>query len=210
MMADELDVSVDRVKMIMGDTDLCPWDGGTHGSLTTRAFSPYMRRAAAEARGVLLELAAEKLEAGVDELDIKEGVIFIKNRPGKKVSYGELTNGQKIDRYLNEKPEFKDYSEFRIMGKSYNRRDSVEKVTGKALYAADIRVPGMLYARVLRPPSHGATLTKADTSEAKKMDGVQVVEDRDFIATLSEDPEKADQAIQKVKAEYTFDEKECQ
>ncbi len=207
MMADELDVSVDRVKMIMGDTDLCPWDGGTHGSLTTRAFSPYMRRAAAEARGVLLELAAEKLEAGVDELDIKEGIIFIKNRPGKKVSYGELTNGQKIDRYLNEKPEFKDYSEFRIMGKSYNRRDSVEKVTGKALYAADIRVPGMLYARVLRPPSHGATLTKVDTSEAKKLEGVQVVEDRDFIATLSEDPEKADQAIQKVKAEYTFDEK---
>ncbi len=209
MIADELDVPLDNVKMIMGDTDLCPWDGGTHGSLSTRAFSPFMRRAAAEARGVLLEMAAEQLGADKNQLDIKDGVIFIKNRPGKKVSYGELAKGKKIDRYLDEKPDFKDYSEFKLIGKPLYRRDAVEKVTGEALYAADVREPGMLYARVLRPPSHGATLTNADTSGAKNMDGIQVVEDRDFIAVLSENPETADQAIQKIKAEYEFNEKDC-
>lgn len=208
MMADELDVELDSVKIVMGDTDLCPWDGGTHGSLSTRAFSPYMRRAAAEARAVLLQMAAERLGADVDQLKISNGVISVKKNPKEKVSYGELTKGQKIDRYLDEKPEFKDYSEFKLIGKPLHHRDAMEKVTGKAQFAADIHLPGMLYAKVLRPPSHGATLTEVDTSEAEKMDGVQVVKDRDFIAVLHEYPEKADQAILKVNAKYDFDEKD--
>ncbi|WP_372947094.1 xanthine dehydrogenase family protein molybdopterin-binding subunit [Mariniphaga sp.] len=207
MMADELDVPVQNVKMVMGDTQLCPWDAGTFGSLTTRAFSPFMRRAAAEARAVLFEMAAEKLGAGVNELDVKEGVIFLKNTPGQKISYGELTSGKKIARYLDEKPDFKDYSEFKIMGKSVKHQDGIIKVTGEAKYTGDIRLPEMLYARVLRPPSHGATLTKADTSEAKKAEGVTVVEERDFIAVLHKDPEMAEKALRLIKAEYLFDEK---
>ncbi len=208
MMADELDVSNHRVKMVMGDTELCPWDAGTYGSLTTRAFSPYMRRAAAEARAVLFEMASEKLGVAENRLEVKDGVIFIKNNPTQKVSYGELARGQKIARYMDEKPEFKDYSEFKIMGKSFLHQDGEIKVTGEAKYAGDIRLPGMLYARVLRPPSHGATLTKADTSEAKKVQGIEVVEERDFIAVLHENPEIAEQALQRIEAEYTFDEKE--
>lgn len=207
MMADELDVPFKKVKMVMGDTELCPWDGGTHGSLTTRAFSPFMRKAAAEARRVLLELAAENLKSDVNMLKVKDGVIFDSNKPDKKITYGELTKGRKIAKYLDVKPEFKDFSEFRIMGKSFNHEDAEIKVKGEAKYAADMRLPGMLYARVLRPPSHGATLLTVDTSEAKKMDGIQVVEDRDFIAVLHKNPEKADWAIQKVKATYSFDEK---
>lgn len=207
MIADELDVPFEKVKMIMGDTDLCPWDGGTHGSLTTRAFSPFMRKAAAEARQVLLEMAAEKLKSDVKLLQVKEGVIFDSKNPDKKISYGELAKGRKIAKYLDEKPEFKDYSEFKIMGKSFNHQDAKIKVNGEAKYAADMRLPGMLYARVLRPPSHGATLLTVDTNEAKKMSGVQVVEDRDFIAVLHQNPEKADWAIQKIKATYSFDEK---
>lgn len=208
MLADELDVNVSSVKMIMGDTDLCPWDGGTHGSLTTRAFSPFMRKAAAEARAVLLEMAAEKLGSNVDELHINEGVISVKNNTTKKVSYADLTKGQKIARYLDEKPDFKDYSEFKNMGKSFLHQDAVIKVNGEAKFAADIRLPGMLYARILRPPSHGATLTGANTSEAEEIEGIQVVKDRDFIAVLHENPEKADWAIKKVKATYSFDEKD--
>jgi nicotinate dehydrogenase subunit B len=207
MLADELDVSVNRVKMIMGDTDLCPWDGGTHGSLTTRAFSPFMRKAAAEARAVLLEMAAEKLETSVDELEINDGVISVKGKTGKKVSYSDLTKGQKIARYLDKKPDFKNYSEFKIMGKSFVHQDAIIKVKGEAKFAADFRLPGMLYARVLRPPSHGATLTSVDTTEAEKTEGIQVVKDRDFIAVLHEYPEKADLALQTVKATFTFDEK---
>ncbi|MEZ5103096.1 MAG: molybdopterin cofactor-binding domain-containing protein [Draconibacterium sp.] len=207
MMADELDVSLDKVKMIMGDTDLCPWDGGTHGSLSTRAFSPFMRRAAAEARAVLLQMAAEKLGADVSRLQVNDGVISVKGNSSKKTSYGELAKGEKIVRYMDKKPEFKDYSEFKLIGKPFFRRDSVEKVTGKAQYAADVRLPGMLYARILRPPSHGATLTSVDTLAAEEIEGIQVVKDRDFIAVLHEDPEKADWAIQKVKATYSFSEK---
>ena len=207
MLADELDVSFNSVKIIMGDTDLCPWDGGTHGSLTTRAFSPFMRKAAAEARAVLVEMAAEKLNSSIDRLEVKDGVIYIKNNPDKKISYAQLTKGQKITRYLDKKPEFKDYSEFRIMGKSFLHQDAVIKVNGEAKFAADIRLPGMLYARILRPPSHGATLTSVDTLEAEEIEGVQVVKDRDFIAVLHKNPEKADWAIQKVKATYSFDEK---
>jgi isoquinoline 1-oxidoreductase len=208
MIADELDVNVKSVKMIMGDTDLCPWDGGTHGSLTTRAFSPFMRKAAAEARAVLLDMAAEKLGTNVENLEIKEGVISVKTNSNKKVSYAELTKGQNITRYLDKKPDFKDYSEFKIMGKSFTHQDAKIKVTGEAKFAADYRFPGLLYARILRPPSHGATLTSADTTEAEKMEGVQVVKDRDFIAVLHENPEKADWAVQKVKATFSFDEKD--
>jgi len=126
MMADELDVSLDKVKMIMGDTDLCPWDGGTHGSLSTRAFSPFMRRAAAEARAVLLQMAAEKLGADVSQLQVNDGVISVKGDSSKKTSYGELAKGEKIVRYMDKKPEFKDYSEFKLIGKPFFRRDSEE------------------------------------------------------------------------------------
>lgn len=207
MLADELDVSFKKVKMIMGDTDLCPWDGGTHGSLSTRAFSPFMRRAAAEAKAVLFEMASEKLGVEVDSLDVKDGVIYLRTNPNLKVSYGELTRGEKLVRYMDEKPAFKDYSEFKLMGKPLLHEDARIKVTGEAKYAADMRLPHMLYAKVLRPPSHGATLTSADTSEAEKMEGIKVVKDRDFIAVLHEDPEMAEQAIRKVKATYSFNEK---
>ena len=122
MLADELDVSTDQIKMVMGDTLLCPWDAGTFGSLTTRAFSPFMRKAAAEARAVLLGMAAEKLNSEVEELAVKDGKVFIKDKPNKKVSYGELTKGKKIEKYLEIKPDFKDYTEFKNMGKSFLHR----------------------------------------------------------------------------------------
>ncbi len=207
MLADELDVSIDSIKMVMGDTQLCPWDAGTFGSLTTRAFSPFMRKAAAEARAILLQMAAEKLGADISQLEINNGVISVKGKPAEKVNFGELTKGKVIEKYLNEKPDFKDYSQFKIMGKPLNRRDSVIKVKGEAKYAADLRFPGMLYAKILRPPSHGAKLTTADTSEAEKQTGVKVVREGDFIAVLHENPEYAEKALKLVKAEYTFNEK---
>jgi nicotinate dehydrogenase subunit B len=207
MLADELDVSIGQVKMVMGDTQLCPWDAGTFGSLTTRAFSPFMRKAAAEARAVMLQMAAEKLNSKVTQLAVKDGIVFIKDRPDKKVSFGELTKGKKIEKYLDIKPDFKDYSAFKNMGKSFLHRDAVIKVKGEAKYAADYRFPEMLYAKILRPPSHGAKLITADTSEAEKEAGVRVIRENDFIAVLHENPEKAEQAIGKVKAEYSFNEK---
>ena len=86
MMADELNVPLEKIKMVMGDTDLCPWDGGTWGSLTTRSFGPSMRAAAAEARGVLLELASAQLGVPVSQLEVKDGIITDTKNPKNSVS----------------------------------------------------------------------------------------------------------------------------
>src|SRR5512138_2273848 len=98
IMADELDVRYEMVKMVMGDTDLCPYDGGTNGSQTIRTFSRYMRVAAAEARTVLLQMASEKLKVPVSQLVIKEGIISDIKNSNNKVSFGELAKGKKIEK----------------------------------------------------------------------------------------------------------------
>ncbi|MDH3622511.1 MAG: molybdopterin-dependent oxidoreductase [Myxococcales bacterium] len=202
MLADELDAPYEKVDIIMGDTDLCPWDMGTWGSLTTRAFGPLLRAAAAEARGVLLELASETLGVPISRLQAKDGVIFDRKNQKKRVTYGALAKGKPIARHLTVKPELKNVSEFRIMGQPKLRRDALEKVTGKAKYAADIRLPGMLYASILRPPAHGAKLKHIDTSGARKVAGVTVVEDGNFIAVLHELPDVAQEALGRMKAKF--------
>jgi len=206
MIADELDTPLESIHMIMGDTELTPYDAGTWGSLSTRSLGPQVMAAVAEARGVLLELGAEYLGVKPEELAIENGVIFIKNNKNKKVSYGQLTKGQKIEKFMDVKPKTKDFAEYKIRGKSFRHVDGVAKVTGAAMYSGDFRMPGMLYAKILRPPSHGATLVSADTSAAEKMEGIQVVRDKDIIAVLHLNPEKAEAALAKVKAEYKFDE----
>ena len=114
--------------------------------------------------------------------------------------------GKRIEKHLDGKPELKDYTKFKYVGKPYLHQDARVKVTGEAKYAADIQLPGLLHARILRPPSHGAKLLTADVSEAEKIKGIQVVHDGDLIAVLSDDRDKADEAITKVKAGYSFDE----
>ena len=206
MMADELNVPLEKVKMIMGDTDLCPYDMGTWGSLTTRSFGPNMRAAAAEARAVLVGMAAERLGVPASQLEVKDGVVIDTKDPSKSVSYASLAKGQKLEKYLDVKPSPEDYTAFTYVGKPLKHSDAHDKVTGKAKYAGDLKLPGMLFARILRPPSHGATLVSADVSGAEKIEGVKVVRDGDFIAVLSEDREKADMAIVRVNAEYSFNE----
>jgi len=203
MMADELDVAFESVKMVMGDTDLCPWDGGTWGSTSIREFGPEMRKAAAEAREVLLQLASEQLKVPVSQLEVKDGIVNDKLDNSATVSYAQLTKGKRIEKHLSEKPKLKEASEFKIIGKPFSRVDAMQKVTGEAIYSGDIKIPGMLFARVVRPPSYGAKLVSADTSEAEKIEGIQVVRDDDLVALLHENREKVDEAILKVKAEFS-------
>ncbi len=202
MLADELDIRLESVDMVMGDTDLCPWDMGTFGSMTTRFFGPPLREAAAEAKAVLKELASEHLQVPIAQLETRDGVIFDKTQRKNQVTYAQLTQGKKIARKLDKKPAVEPVSEFTIVNKPAIRRDSPEKVTGKALFAGDIRLPGMLYARILRPPAHGAQLKSVDTSEAEKIKGVQVVKEDDLIAVLHQQPEEAKKAVAKIKAQY--------
>ncbi|MCX8036068.1 MAG: molybdopterin-dependent oxidoreductase [Candidatus Sumerlaeia bacterium] len=202
MLADELDVTMDVVDMVMGDTDRCPWDMGTFGSMTTRFFGPPLRAAGAEARRVLMELASESLKVPVENLATRNGVVYEKGREKNQVSYGQLAKGKTIERRLKVKPETKSVAEFQIIGKSYTRTDALEKVTGRAKFAGDLREEGMLYARLLRPPAHGAKLKSADTSDAEKIEGVKVVRDGDMIAVLHPLPDMAQKALEAIKAEF--------
>jgi len=206
MMADELNVPLGNIKIVMGDTDLCPYDAGTWGSQTTQTFGPAMRAALAEARTVLAELASTRLGVPVSQLEVKEGIVFDVKDPKKSVSYAQLAKGKKLERYLDVKPPVEDYTKFTYVGKSYKRSDSILKVTGKAKYTGDMKLPGMVFARILRPPSHGAKLKSVDVSGAEKVPGTQVVRDNDFLAVLNENRDLADEAVVKIKAEYNFDE----
>ena len=202
MAADELGVSLDKITMCMGDTDACPWDAGTWGSLTTRVFGPAVRAAAAEARTVLMNLAAKKLGVARDKLVVDNGVVYVAGNKAKKVTYGELAKGKQIERLVDEKAVLRSVKEFKVMGKSPKRMDGREKVTGKAKYAGDMKLPGMQYARVLRPPLLGATRKSLDTSKAKAIDGVTVVEKDDLVAVLHKDPEVAAKALALIAAEW--------
>ena len=202
MAAGELDVALDAVDMVMGDTDLCPWDAGTFGSLTTRAFGPALRAAAAEARAVLVELAAEKLKVPKDRLATKDGVVFDAKNPETKVTYGELANGRKIQRHLAAKPPLKPVADWTVMGRPELHRDARRKVTGGAAFAGDVRMEGMLYARILFPPAHGATLASLDTSQAEKVPGARVVRDGDLVAALHQLPDVAGKALAAIKAQW--------
>ena len=115
-----------------------------------------------------------------------DGVISDTKKPENKVTYAQLTKGKKIEKYLDVKPKPEDYTKFTYVGKPYKRNDSILKVTGQAKYTGDLKFPGMVFARVLRPPSHGAKMKSVDVSGAEKIEGVQVVRDGDFIAVLSE------------------------
>jgi len=206
MMADELNVPLEKIKMIMGDTDLCPYDAGTWGSQTTQTFGPAMRAAAAEARGVLVDLAAARLGVPATQLEVKDGIVIDTKNPKNKVSYAQLAKGKKLEKYLDVKPSVEEHTKFTYVGKPYKHADALVKVTGQAKYTGDIKLPGMVFARILRPPSHGAKLTTVDVSGAEQVQGTQVIRDGDFIAVLNENQDRANEAIVKIKAEYSFNE----
>ena len=202
ILADELEVGLDKVDMIMGDTELCPYDAGTWGSMTTRFHDPLIRAAAAEAREVLKKLASEKLGVPVAQLKAENGIIFAESDKNKQVTYAELTKGQKIIQSISEKPALKKPGDFKIIGNSHLRSDALQKVTGKALYTADIHLPGMLYAKLVRPPAHGSKLVSVDTSVAEAIQGVQIKREDDFIVVLHPNPEIAEKAVRAIKSEW--------
>jgi len=200
LLAEELDVEYQSVDVVLGDTDLCPYDMGTFGSMCMPMFGPALRAAAAEARAVLLEMAAEQLHAPVERLKVKAGVITDPSAPGKPITYAQLVEGKRIERHLANVP-LKAVANFTVAAHPAARKDALDKVTGKGKYAADYTVPGLLHGRIVRPPAHGAKLLSADTSAAEKF-GARVVRDGDLLAVLHERPDLADRALGLVKAQF--------
>jgi nicotinate dehydrogenase subunit B len=203
LIADELDVPLDKVDITLGDTDVCPWDMGTFGSLTIRQFGPVFRAAAAEARLVLLQLAAEKLQVPAEQLRTENGAVVAgTGAAAKRATYAELAQGRTIERHLDKRPDVKPPSALKVIGTSAKRRDIGDKVTGKAKYAGDIVLPGMLHAKIVRPPAHGAKVKSMDTAAAEKVPGAQLVRDGDLVALVHQYPDEAERARDLVKADW--------
>jgi isoquinoline 1-oxidoreductase len=202
MLAEELDVAFDRVDMVMGDTRLCPWDGGTNGSRSIKYFGPALRAAGAEAREVLIQLAAEHLRRPPAQLTAKDGFVVARDDERTRVAYGALAGGRRIERHLEQKPAVKPAAACAVIGKPLRRQDGPDKVTGQAKFAGDIRLPGMLYGKVLRPPAHGARLTRVDVEGARTSTGARVFQDGDFVAVVHPTPDGAASALQRITADF--------
>lgn len=202
MLAEELAVSLASVDMVMGDTLLCPYDRGTFGSLTTRYFGATLRQAAAEARQVMVQMAAEKLRVPLQQLHVSDGQIIDSKNTSRRVTYAQLTKGKIIERHLEQKVSPLPVSRHRICGKATGRMDARQKVTGEARFAGDIRLPGMLYARILRPPAHDAVLKSLNLASAKKVKGVKILQDGDLIAAVHQYPDEAQKALDQIKVEW--------
>lgn len=201
LVAEELELDPAQVDVLLGDTDLCPWDLPTGGSLTLWQTAPVLRGAAAEARAVLLGMAAKALKVPASDLAMKEGVLWVKADPQRRVTFGDLVKGQRMERHLGKvKP--KPLTECTLIGRSVPRKDALAKVTGAAQYAGDLRLPGTLHACILRPPAHGLALATADTSKAERVSGVRIVRDGPFLAVLHPQPDGARRALALVKATF--------
>jgi CO/xanthine dehydrogenase Mo-binding subunit len=203
MLAEELDLPLDSIDMVMGDTDLCPYDAGTYGSRTTKYFGPQLREAAAQARAILLELAAARLNVSQDILTIRHGIIQDSKNPEKRVAYADLVKGTRIERKAEVKAELKSPSSFKVSGRPMGRTDGLPKVTGQARFAGDIRLPDMLYARILRPPAHGAILKNVDISAAEKIQGLKIIRDGNLLTVLHPLPDQAEMGLALIKARFT-------
>ncbi|MBA2402525.1 MAG: molybdopterin-dependent oxidoreductase, partial [Bradyrhizobium sp.] len=153
IVAEELDVSFARVVVVLGDTSVVPNQGATIASETIQITAVPLRKAAAQARQFLITRAAERLEVAADDLRIEDGLIHGKNN--RSVSYGELIAGEIIRLELADDVPVKDVSAYSIVGQSMPRVDLPAKATGELVYVHDMRLPGMLHGRVVRPPYAG-------------------------------------------------------
>jgi CO/xanthine dehydrogenase Mo-binding subunit len=185
MAAEELEVPFDRIEMVMGDTATTPDQWLTAANLTIFQGGSELRRACASARQALVQRAAQRLGVAPSELVADDGVVRVKSSPSRALRYGELI-GDGLKLQVDPKVALKKTSEYRLIGKSIPRVDIPGKVTGEFTYVHDVRLPGMLHARVIRSDFHDASIDEVDHSEARKVPGfVQIVRKRDFLAVVA-------------------------
>lgn len=200
--AEELRVAFDAITMVMGDTDLVPWDAGTFGSRTTPTMGPQLRRMAAAARNLLVQKAAQRWKVDASKLVAEDGKIT-NPATAEWLSYGALTHGDKLTATVSEEVPLTLATEWKIAGTSVPKVNGRDFVTGRHKYPSDIVRPGMVYGKVLRPPGFRATLSSVDTSAAEKMPGVQVVRDGDFVGVVAPDAWTAEKGVAAIEARWT-------
>jgi nicotinate dehydrogenase subunit B len=203
IVAEELDVPFERVRMVMGDTLRTPDEGYTAGSMTISSSGSALRQAAAEARRFLLEMAAERLDAGPGELVVHEGTISVERHPARSITYAGLMGGKPFNREVTGNAPLKSPEAYHIVGASTPRVDIPGKFTGQASFIQDLRLPGMLHARLVRPPSSGSMLISIDESSIADVPGmVKLVQRGNFIGIITEREEQAILAAKKLKVEW--------
>lgn len=215
IIAEELDVPLSRVIFVMGDTSTTADQGGVGGSTSIAMGSKPLRNVGATARAVLLRLAAKNLGTAPDELQVREGVVSVKADPSRKVSYAELAASGGLDDALKVSGEGfalnveglgkpKDPSSYTVVGQPIPRVDLEPKILGKWQYVTDVRVPGMLHGRVVRPAGVGAKLMSVDDSAAKKIPGyVQTVTKGNFVGVVAENEWAAIRAAKALRVSWS-------
>lgn len=202
VIADELHVPLEQVILTMGDTAISPFDRGTFGSRSTPDMAPQLRRAAAAAREALKEIAASRWQTTAAELDVRDGKVLTKNGD-KSASFAELTKDQALTRTIQADESITAADQWTVTGKPANNVNSIALVTGTHKYPSDMRAEGMLYGRVLRPPTQNHQLASADTSAAEKLPGVIVVRDNNFVGVAAPTALQAERAIAAIKPTWT-------
>ena len=206
LIAEELSVPFNRVALVQCDTSRTPDQGTTSGAQShpTNFNKSNLALAGATAREALVQLAAARLGAPADQLAVKDGVVSVKSDPSKSVAYGDLIGGRTFNIPLNTNARRKDSREWLVLGKPVPRVDIPAMATGQFEYVQNVRVPGMLHGRVVRPPAVGATLMSVDESSVKGVPGlVKVVVRQNFVGVVAEKPWQAMQAAGKLKVSWT-------
>jgi nicotinate dehydrogenase subunit B len=198
IVADELDVPFARVSVVMGDTKWTVNQGGASGSTGIQRGGITLRYAAAEARRVLLAMAAERLGAEPETLSVVDGVVSVAADPARKISYGELIGGRYFDVTLQwngltgnflvakGKAVPKRPDQYRIVGQSVPRADIGQKVFGRLDFVTEVKLPGMLHGRMLRPPVAGAVPVAVDESSVSDLPGARVVWRKGFLGVVTD------------------------
>ncbi len=205
--AEELRVAPGVIRLVMGDTDLTPFDMGTFGSRTTPTMSPQLRRASAAARDLLIDLAAQawRLDRNQRERLVTANGRITDPETQRTVDYAELVKGRKLAQAIPAEDPLTPAARWTVMGESLSKIDGRDFVTGKHRYTSDLNLPGMLYGKVLRPPSFGASLASLDSREAEAMPGVTVVHDGNFVGVAAPSVDMASQALAAIRAEWRSD-----
>ena len=201
IVSEELMVPLASIKMIMGDTDLVPYDAGTFGSRTTPQMGTQLRKAAATARQALIEMAAKKWNTQATGLKTENGVV-VNTATKERTGYGELAKGQKLMMTISDTVPVIGAKDWKVAGKSVPKVDQRNFISGKHIYVSDMKLPGMLYGKVLRAPSYGSKLIDADLTAAKNIPGVIVVKDGDFIGVAAPDIKTATKTLLSINAKW--------
>ncbi len=201
LVAEELGVSMQSVRLLMGDTDVVPWDLGTFGSMSTPTAAQQLRKASAKARDVLIGLAAKKWNVERNTLQAANGRIHQLDG-GRDIGFGELVEGLRALEIVSGAVPLRPPSTWTAAGKDTPAVGRTEVVTGAKTFPTDFKLPGMLYAKVLRPPAFGATLRSVDTSQAEAM-GAKVVHEGAFVAIAAPSVGMAHRALAAISAQWT-------